>query len=100
METAERHTPEPTVVSERPMQVMTSRDFNQRTHAAKLAAAHGPVLVTHRDQPALVLMTYGDYERLASPPRSLAEALTGAPELADIDFEIPPRVDTGREVDL
>ena len=79
---------------------MTSREFNQRTHAAKVAAAQGPVVVTDRGRPAHVLLTFEAYQRMSGPQRTLADAFMGPPELADIDLVLERPVDLGREVDL
>jgi hypothetical protein len=55
---------------------MTSREFNQETSRAKLAAENGPLVVTDRGTPAYVLLTYADYTQLRSPPnRVTGEAL-------------------------
>lgn len=68
---------------------VTSRELNQDVGRAKKAARSGPVFITHRGKPALVLLSIEDYRRLAGQRRSLAQALSMA-GLADIDFE-PPR---------
>lgn len=46
------------------MTSVTSREFNQDVSAAKRAAAHGPVVVTDRGEPAFVLLSIDDYRRL------------------------------------
>jgi prevent-host-death family protein len=69
---------------------VSSRDFNQDTAAAKRAAKVGPVFITDRGQPAYVLMTIGDYRRLAGH-KTLGE-LIGMEDGGDIEFE-PPRPD-------
>ena len=48
----------------------------------------GPVFITDRGRPAHVLLSIGDYRRLAGGRRSLLDALS-MPGLADIDFEAP-----------
>ena len=45
---------------------LTSREFNQDRGRAKRATRKGPVFITDRGQPALVLMTYGAYQKLTS----------------------------------
>jgi len=72
---------------------LTSREFNQDTSRAKRAASSGPVIITDRGRPAHVLLSFADYQRLAEPPMSLAEAVAG-PD-AGFDWE-PPRL--GREL--
>jgi prevent-host-death family protein len=79
---------------------VTSRDFNQRTDAAKRAAAQGPVIVTDRGRPSHVLLSYSEFERLRRPHVSLAEALAGPAELADIDLPLERSSETARVVDL
>ena len=64
---------------------MTSREFNQHTNRAKAASASGPVIITDRGEPAHVLMSYADYERLTGEPKSLYDAVA-MPETADIDL--------------
>jgi antitoxin (DNA-binding transcriptional repressor) of toxin-antitoxin stability system len=80
---------------------ITSREFNQDVARAKRAARDGPVIITDRDRPAHVLLTYEEYGRLerrgngdAPPVRSLADALFH-PGAAEIEFD-PPRL--GREL--
>lgn len=72
------------------MRTMTSREFNRDTAAAKRAAEDGPVVVTDRDHPAHVLMTYAEYRRLTAQGATPMD-LIGDPEAAEIDFELPPR---------
>jgi prevent-host-death family protein len=69
---------------------VTSRQFNQDTSGAKKAAQRGPVFITDRGQPAHVLLTIGDYRRLAGGNMSLATALA---QPGENDFEFnPPRL--------
>ena len=79
---------------------MTSREFNQRTHAAKLAARHGPVVVTDRGVPQHVLLTYDAYQRLRGT-RTLADLVghdrtaagTELPEIGPSDLAQPADLD-------
>ena len=79
--------------------VMTSREFNQNTARAKREARKGPVVITERGQPALVLLSVEEFQRLGSSrqesasgkPRSLADALADDRPEADFEFE-PPRL--------
>ncbi len=66
---------------------LSSRDFNRDPARAKRAAKNGPVFVTERSKPALVVMSIEDYEKLAGQNRSLADVLTAA---EDLDFEFKP----------
>ena len=73
-----------------PVTTITSRELKQYIGHAKRAAKSGPVFITHRGEPAHVLLSMEDYRRLVGQRRSLVEALS-MPGLADIDFE-PPRI--------
>lgn len=73
-----------------PVTTVTSSELNQHIGHAKRAAKSGPAFITHRGEPAYVLLSIEDYRRLAGQRRSLVEALS-MPSLADIDFE-PPRI--------
>jgi prevent-host-death family protein len=66
---------------------MTSREFNQHTGRAKLAADKGPVFVTDRGKPAYVLLSHEDYERLTSKPMNILEALADPSADADFDYD-------------
>ena len=66
----------------------SSREFNQRASEAKRAASNGPVFITDRGQPAHVLMTFEDYQRLTKQRRNIADALA-TPGIADLEFEPP-----------
>ncbi len=81
------------------MRTLSSREFNQDTARAKRAANDGPVLITDRGQPAYVLLTHADYERLARPPRSIVEALA-MPGGENIEFDPPRMREFARAADL
>lgn len=82
----------------RPIQ-MSSRQFNQDTSAAKRAAQEGPVIITDRGQPAHVLLSYSDYQKLTKVPRRIGESLS-SPETAEIEFETVRSQETLRPVDF
>ena len=69
---------------------VSSREFNQNTGRAKMAAKKGPVFITDRGRPSHVLLTAEEYERLAGGQKNVAELLA-MPEAAAIEFE-PPRL--------
>lgn len=72
---------------------LSSRDFNRDPARAKRAAKNGPVFVTERSKPALVVLSIEDYEKLAGQNRSLADVLLA---LEDLDFEFdPPKATPG-----
>ena len=79
---------------------VTSREFNLDIAAAKRAAKEGPVVVTDRGEPAFVLISWGDYRRLADKEgRSLADLLHQEDE-GDFAFD-PPKLNLGlRPADL
>jgi PHD/YefM family antitoxin component YafN of YafNO toxin-antitoxin module len=70
---------------------ISSREFTRDVAAAKQWAADGPVFITDRGQPAHVLLTIEEYQRLTGSRRSLAEALAMEGG-GDIEFE-PPKAD-------
>ncbi|MDR3359324.1 MAG: type II toxin-antitoxin system Phd/YefM family antitoxin [Bifidobacteriaceae bacterium] len=78
----------------------TSREFIQRTHAVKAAASAAPVVITTRGRPTHVLMAYEEFQRLSGVRRSLADALTGPPELAEINFDPPKSRGPARPADF
>ena len=69
---------------------ISSREFNQNSGRAKRAAEQGPVIVTDRGKPSLVVMKFEDYERMSEKRGSLLERLymPGLEEI-DADFEFP-----------
>ncbi len=77
----------------------TSRQFNQDTGRAKKAALNGPVFITDRGEPAHVLLSFEEYQRLVRGKKSVAE-LFGMPEAADIELDIPKLTDLPRPVDF
>jgi prevent-host-death family protein len=80
----------------------TSREFNQDTARAKREAANGPVFITDRGKPALVLMSIGEYEKLAKPSSGMNTLFAlYDKDAADIELEIPPRkIEPMRPLDL
>ena len=75
----------------------SSREFNQDTSGAKRAASQGPVFITDRGKPAHVLLTFEQYQRLATGPRNIVDML-GMRE--DVEFEAPKLDTLSRTVDL
>lgn len=69
---------------------LSSREFNQDRGRAKRAARKGPVFITDRGKPSLVLLTVEEYEKLSGKRDSIADMLA-MPGAEDIDFE-PPRM--------
>lgn len=74
------------------MTVMTSREFNQRLGQAQKAAQTAPVIITNRGEPALVLMSYQDYQNSMKRKRSTLELLMPSdPDVGEIELELKPR---------
>lgn len=67
----------------------TSREFNRDPGSIKRAARSGPVFITDRNRPSLVVLAIQDYQRLAGRGASLLDLLMPAAG-HDFDFE-PPR---------
>ena len=65
------------------MSIVTSRTFNQSPSRVKAMAADGPVFVTDRGRPTLVLLSMADYERLRGQG-NVRDALRMD---AEVDFE-------------
>ena len=74
-----------------PARTMSSREFNQSTGVAKVAALAGPVYVTDRGRPSHVLLSYDHYRRLTNGTRTLADVMGGTPDAGDADLELPER---------
>jgi prevent-host-death family protein len=72
-----------------PITTLSSREFNQDRAKATRAARKGPVFITNRGKPSLVLLTVEEYEKLSGKRESIAEMLY-MPGAGEIDFE-PPR---------
>jgi len=83
------------------MTTITSREFDQDTPGARRRADRGPVFITDHGQPAYVLLTMAEYERLAGMGKSVAEALaqSGGSEY-DFDVEFPRSRELPREIDF
>ena len=78
---------------------MTSRAFNQDTGAAARAAKEGPVFITNRGEPSLVLLSMEEYRRLTVKEPSIVDLLGMEGEY--IEFEPERLRDVGmRDVDL
>jgi prevent-host-death family protein len=78
---------------------MSSREFNQRTHAAKVAADSGPVIVTDRGAPRHVLLSYDAYRQL-SGTRSLADLIGNDRTAAEADLPQISLTDHARPAEL
>jgi len=70
---------------------VSSREFNQDVSKAKREALNGPVFITDRGQPAHVLLSIGEYQKIADKETSIVDLLS-MPDAVDIEFE-PPKLD-------
>ena len=70
---------------------LSSREFNQNRSSIKRAADQGPVIITDRGKPSLVVMKWEEYERMNEKQGSILERLY-MPCAAEIEFD-PPRLD-------
>lgn len=77
----------------------TSRDFNRDPGSIKRAALSGPVFITDRNRPSLVVLAIRDYERLAGRGLSLLDVLTPEDE-HDFEFDPPRAQGSIRPIDL
>ena len=69
--------------------LMSSRQFNQQTSAAKKACETGPVVVTQRGRPEHVLLTYDAYLAMTGGAQSLAQACASLPDVGDTQADFP-----------
>lgn len=65
----------------------SSREFNQEPSRAKKAANAGPVFITDRGQPAHVLLSIDDYNRLTGGTITLLQAVA---QTGTVDFPFEP----------
>jgi prevent-host-death family protein len=79
---------------------MSSREFNQNAAGAKRAARDGPVYITDRGQPSLVLLTFEDYTELASRQPSIIELLALPIDATDVDLELTANRDIAQPATL
>jgi prevent-host-death family protein len=71
------------------MSTLSSREFRQGIGRAKKAAERGPVFITDRGQPAYVLLTVQEYDRITAKHQTIVDLLA-MPDAAAVEFE-PPR---------
>ena len=65
------------------------------------ACQHGPQTVTRYGKNAVVVVSAEDWYRRTAKQETLLEFLLSAPlRESDIELELPPRTDMGRDVDL
>jgi prevent-host-death family protein len=78
---------------------ISSREFQQNANQAQKATRQGPVFITNRGRTAQVLLSIEDYHRLTGKRQNIADllAISG---LADIELEIPSRLERAAPVNL
>ncbi len=84
----------------KPVTSVSSREFNQDTGRAKRAARRGPVVITDRGRPSHVLLTFEEYNRLASRGLNVIDLLGVPAGIEDVELEIPTPRDPARPADL
>ncbi|MCL2716089.1 MAG: type II toxin-antitoxin system prevent-host-death family antitoxin [Alphaproteobacteria bacterium] len=77
----------------------TSREFNRDPGRIKHSAQSGPVFITDRNKPSLVVLSIKEYERLAGRGSSLLDVLTPEDD-HDFDFDPPKAHIVARQVDM
>jgi prevent-host-death family protein len=82
-----------------PITTLSSREFNQDASKAKRAAKSGPVFITDRGRPALVLLSFDEYKKITGGHTKIADLLA-MPDSADIELEIPQSRDQAQPADL
>ena len=81
------------------MAIMTARAFNQDVSAAKRSAGTEPLIITDRGEPAYVLLTYAEFERLSGRQRTIVELLRQDGE-DDGDLTFPRADFRAKEIEL
>lgn len=82
-----------------PPTTFTSRDFNREPNRIKRAAKDGPVIITERSRPDLVVMSYERYATLTGQRPSFLDRI-GMPGLSDIDLDTALPNDLPRAADF
>jgi len=67
---------------------VSSREFNQDVSRIKRATVNGPVFITDRGQPAHVLLSMDDYQKITGNRKNIVD-LIAMPVDDVIDFDIP-----------
>lgn len=79
---------------------LSSREFNQDTGRAKIAARNGPVFITDRGRPGHVLLTFEDYQRLTGGQDSIIDLLGLPAGVEEAELETPRARDLAQPADL
>lgn len=68
---------------------VTSRELNQDIGRAKRAAKTGPVVITDRGKPTLVLLSFEEYRKMQEHKLGLVERLGFPAGVEDIELDLP-----------
>jgi len=79
------------------MTILSSREVNQDFGRAKKATTQGPVMITDRGRPSLVLLDIATYRRLSEPQESVVDGLA-SDDTVDLDDYIPYRSAPSRKI--
>ncbi len=82
------------------MAIVTARAFNQDVSAAKRSATTEPLIITDRGEPAYVLLTYADFEKMTGRQKSIVDLLRDDDPESDFDFEFPRATWAPTEIEL
>lgn len=81
------------------MPTMTSRDFNLHRSSLKQAVANGPVVVTDRGRPSIVVMSIEEYQRLSRTGPTVEE-IYSAPDTLAVELDLTRSKQQARAADL
>ncbi|MEV8215063.1 type II toxin-antitoxin system Phd/YefM family antitoxin [Leifsonia sp. NPDC077715] len=82
------------------MAIITAREFNHDVSAAKRSATTEPLIITDRGEPAYVLLTYADFERMTGRQKNIVDILRQDDPESDFDVEFPRAALAARDVEL
>ncbi|ANF30378.1 prevent-host-death protein [Leifsonia xyli] len=82
------------------MAIITAREFNHDVSAAKRSATAEPLIITDRGEPAYVLLTFADFERMTGRQKNIVDLLRQDDPESDFDVDFPRAVLTFRDVEL
>ncbi|WP_157983912.1 type II toxin-antitoxin system Phd/YefM family antitoxin [Nesterenkonia muleiensis] len=78
------------------MATVTAAEFNRSPSTVKREAREHPVIVTERDRPSIVVLSYSEYQKLQGTPEKLGTWLQG--EGDGLDEFLPSRDDHPRPI--
>ncbi len=88
------------VASSKRVTILSSRELSKYTGRAKRAARRGPVVITDRGRPSHVLLTFEDYNRLASRGLTVIDLLGRPAGVEEVELELPDFRDSASPADL